>query len=149
MNVTLGDGWNLQGVGRGNVVLTMKLSHGKKNCTLHDVLLVPDLAYNLLSVTAASKRRKVTTFSEMKCEIRDSKSKLIASGHREGSLYHLDHKSPIHQACSSSDCNSSKKTTWHRRFDHLGIQGMQMLAKSNMVNVLDFDWKQESSFCKS
>ena len=65
LNVTLGDGRNLQGVGRGNIVLMMNLSHGKmENCTLHDVLLVPDLAYNLLSVPAASNKGKVTSFSE-------------------------------------------------------------------------------------
>lgn len=81
LNVTLGDGRNLQAVGCGNVVLMMNLPQGKmESCTLHDVLLVPDLAYNLLSVTAASKKGKVTTFSEMICEIRDSKSKLMASG---------------------------------------------------------------------
>ena len=69
-----------------------------EKCTLHDVLLVPDLAYNLLSVTSASKKGKVTTFSKMRCEIRDAKSKLIASGCREGSLYYLDHGDPVHQA---------------------------------------------------
>ena len=58
----------------------MNLLHGKmEGCTLHDVLQVPDLAYNFLSVPAASKKGKVTSFSEMRCEIRDSKSKLIAS----------------------------------------------------------------------
>ena len=99
LNVTLGDGRNLLAVGCGNVVLTMNLPQGKmESCTLHDVLLVPDLAYSLLSVTSASKKGKVTTFSKMKCEIRDSKSKLIATGHREGSLYYLDHGGPIHQS---------------------------------------------------
>ena len=39
---------------RGKVVLSMKLPHGKtEECTLHDVLYVPDLAFNLLSVPAA------------------------------------------------------------------------------------------------
>ena len=85
----------------------------------------------------------------MRCEIRYSKSKLIASGHREGSLYNLDHGGPIHQACSSSDHNGSKETVWHRQFGHLGVQGMQVLAKIKMVSGLDFDWKQESSFCES
>ena len=132
------------------VVLTMNLPQGKmESCTLHDVLLVPDLAYNLLSVTSASKKGKVTTFSKMKCEIRDSKSKLIATGHREGSLYYLDHGGPIHQVCSASDRNSSKETLWHRRFGHLGVQGMQALAKNKMVSGMDLDWKQESCFCES
>ena len=150
LNVTLGESRNLQAVGRGNVVLTMKLPQGKtESCTLHNVLLVPDLAYNLLSVTSASKKGKVTTFSEMRCEIRDSKSKLIASGNREGSLFFLDHGGPIHQACSSCDRNSSKEITWHRRFGHLGVQGMQALMKNKMVNGLYFDWKEGSSFCES
>ena len=90
MTVMLGDGRNLQAVGRVNVTLTMNLPKGKKTCTLNDVLLVQDLAYNLLSITSAAKKGKVTIFTEMKCEIRDSKSKLIAFGYREGSLYYLD-----------------------------------------------------------
>ena len=57
LNVTLGDGRDLHAVGCGNVVLTMNLPQDKtESCTLHDVLLVPDLAYNLVSVTAASKK---------------------------------------------------------------------------------------------
>lgn len=150
LNVMLGDGRSLQAVGCGNVTLTMNLPRGKREtCTLHDVLLVPDLAYNLLSVTSASKRDKVTTFTEMRCEIRDSKSKLIASGYREGSLYYLDQGGPVHQACSSSDHNSSKEAVWHRRLGHLGAQGMKALTKNKMVSGMDLEWKHESSFCES
>ena len=97
LNVTLGDGPEVHALGRGDVILTMNLPHNKlKKCTLHDVLLVPGLAYNLLSVTSASKRGKETKFSEMTCEIRDSKSKVVAIGRREGSLYYLDHGGPTH-----------------------------------------------------
>ena len=112
------------------------------------VLLVPDLAYNLISVTAADKRGKMTTFSDTKCEIRDSKSKLVATGHREGSLYYLDHGGPIHQAHSSSDGNNYKETIWHRRFGHLGSQGMQLLVRKKMVSGLDLDGKQHPTFCE-
>ena len=150
LNVTLGDGRNLQAVGRGNVTLKMNLPQGKVQiCTLHDVLLVPQLAYNLLSITSASKRGKTTTFTETTCEIRSLKSKLIAIGHREGSLYYLDQGGPVHHAFASSDRNSSKKMMWHRRFGHLGNQSMQALAKNKMVDGLNFDWKQESGFCES
>ena len=106
LNVTLGDGRDLHAVGRGNVVLTMNLPQDKtESYTLHDVLLVPDLAYNLVSVTAASKKGKMTTFSEMKCEIRDSKSKLVATGHRDGSLYcrvftHAGSRNAPHKYCT-------------------------------------------------
>ena len=45
-------------------------------------------------------------------------------GHREGSLYYLDHNNRIHQAYVGSDCKKSKETMWRRRFGHLGAQGM-------------------------
>ena len=72
MSAMLSDGRNLQAVGHGNVTLTMHLPKRKETCTLYDNLLVPDLAYNLLSITSAAKKGKVI-FTEMRCEIRDSK----------------------------------------------------------------------------
>ena len=63
MNVALGDGQNLKVVGRGDIALTMNLPHRKmENYTLHNVLLVPELAYNLLNVISASKKEKVTSY---------------------------------------------------------------------------------------
>ena len=147
LSVTLGDGRDLKATGRGNVVLTMNLPQGNtKTCTLHDVLLVPDLAYNLLSITAVSKRGKVTTFTQVGCEIRDFKSKLVASGHRKGSLYYLDHGGSTHRAYLS---NSAMGTVWHRRLGHLGNAGMEALAKNQMVSGLDIDSKQQPEFCES
>ena len=147
VSVTLGDGHHLQATGRGNVRLKMNLPVKKvETQTLHNVLLVPDLAYNLLSITAASERGKVTTFTEKGCEIRDSKSTLVASGRREGSLYYLNQGETTHQACISQD---SKRTIWHRRLCHLGNSGMEELIKRQMVRGLDFDCKQAPEFCES
>ena len=107
LNVTLDDGRNLQAIGHGKVALLTNLPHNKeKKCTLYNVLLVPDLAYNLLSIPSASKRGKETKFSEMTCEIRDSISKVIATGHKEGSMYY---RGSIHRACMSSDQRGSKE----------------------------------------
>ena len=101
---------------------------------------MPGLAYNLLSVTSASKRGKETKFSEMTCEIRDSKSKVVAIGRREGNLYYLDHGGPTHQAYTGSDQKESKSS---RRFGHLGMQGLQELVKRKMVTGLDISSKSQ------
>ena len=59
IDVVLGDGRALTAVGRGEVVLDTLLPNGDtKSCTLHDVLYVPKLSYNLLSVANISKRNK-------------------------------------------------------------------------------------------
>ena len=51
--VTLG-GW-LNAIGRGTVVLMMNLPKGKRRCKLYDVLFVPGLSYNLLSISKGGK----------------------------------------------------------------------------------------------
>ena len=122
----------------------MNLPNNKTNkCTLLGVLLVPELAFNLFSVTSAYKKGKLTTFSDMKCETRGVNSQLVATGYRDGSLYYLDHKELSHQACSSlgQSGSKSKLTIWHQRFGHLGAGGLRELAKTKMVNGLQYDWK--------
>ena len=82
----------------------------------------------------------------MKCEIRDSKFKVVAIGRREGSPYYFDHGGPTHQG---SDQKESKSSIWHCRFGHLGMQGLQELVKGKMVTGLDISSKSELTFCES
>ena len=150
LTITLGDGSTLQAAGRDNVILRMRLPHGKaEDCTLYDVLYVPGLAYNLLSVPVAARRSKVTTFSGSSCEIKSSKGRLVACGHREGSLYYLDYdgiKEQVHSTCYSEKANG---TIWHRRLGYLGFCSLQSLQKHCMVDGLDLDHLPEIGFCES
>jgi len=56
-------------------------------------------------------------------------------------LYYLDNADEVHQAHSTSDEISHKAKLWHRRLGHLGAQGMEKLARSEMVGGIDFDGK--------
>ena len=109
MEVTLGDGRALQAVGRGVVPLMMKLPSGvTRKCNMQDVLYVPALSYNLMSVSQAAERGKVTEFNSSGCQIRGSDRRLIANATRVGSLYYLDcevgqHTSIIRHLKSSVD----------------------------------------------
>ena len=74
--VTLGDGHNLDAVGRGMVALVVKLPDGKRQRSrLRNVLLVPDLSHNLLSVSKVSDAGMVI---ESCCQIRNSKGEMRA-----------------------------------------------------------------------
>ena len=82
---------------------------------LHEVLYVPDLSYNLLSVSKAAKAGKVVKFSETGCEILDSNKKVMAVATRVESLYHLNCQA--HNEQTNAAVNKSKETkedTWHR-----------------------------------
>ena len=72
--VTVGDGRRLEAVGCGMVRLWMKLPDEKiKSCQLQEVLHVPDLMYNLVSVLKASEAGKMTKFNKPGCHILNSK----------------------------------------------------------------------------
>ena len=126
-DVILGDGHHLKAEASGTITLEVDKSDRKqKTCTLKDVLYVPDLSYNLFSVSRATKAGKTVDFSEAGCEIVDGSQRLIATGSREGCLYFLD--------CSGNDRQQanvagsvSQERLWHRRYGHLGIQNLKRL----------------------
>ena len=60
--------------GRGTARLQVKLpSLKKKILNLHDTLMVPGLAYKLLSVPKTAENGKTTVFNETHCERQDDK----------------------------------------------------------------------------
>ena len=113
IDVVLGDGRALVAVGRGKVVLDMVLPSGElKPCTLRDVLCVPSLSYNLLSVAKASQRGRKVKFTQSACYVVDKCHKMVAKATRVGSLYQLDHKpdhEPNHEHASFAEKAESKQ----------------------------------------
>ena len=66
LEVALGDGHTLNAAGVGVVMLDMVLPNGKtKTCKLRNVLYVPNLSYNLLSVSKLAEAGKVTKFGKL------------------------------------------------------------------------------------
>ena len=127
---------------RGTVRLLMRLPGGKvKRCMLQDVLHVPDLSYNLVSVSKASEMGKVTEFDESDCRIRNSGGEVVAMATRCGSLYFLDC-----QACEQANVAGSREDLWHRRYGHLGSDGLRRLAAERLVDGFDFDSQKQISF---
>ena len=111
---------------------------------------MPDLSYNLLSVSKAAKAGKVVKFTETGCEILDSNKKVIAVATRVESLYHLNCQA--HNEQTNAAVNKSKETkedTWHRRYGHLGVRNLQKLAKEKLVDDFDFNVSRETTFCES
>ena len=81
LKIKLGDGYEIDGIGSGTVVITTQLSIGKsKKRTLHIyVLHIPSLSYNLLSVSAATGQDKTVKFEGNVSQILNG-NKLVAFG---------------------------------------------------------------------
>lgn len=68
-------------------MLKTKLSNNNfVQCTLHDVLLIPELAYNLISVSKATGDGNKFKFSHNNCHIFDQSSELIGEAEKVGNL---------------------------------------------------------------
>ena len=144
--VTLGDGHVLEATGEGTVQLQMKFPDGKtRKCNLHNVLLVPKLAYNLLSVSKAAEAGKAIKFDKSGCKIISDNAKVTAIAKRVGNLYYLECK----ENQSLNVVVQSKERLWHRRYGHLGEQSLTKLAKGVLIKGFDYDPSKNIGLCET
>ena len=88
--MSLGDGSSLDVTGQGTVEMDMLLADGiRRECALKNVLYVPKLAYNLVSVSRAAEAGRMAHFDDSSCEFQNESGKSVALGNRHGSLYYL------------------------------------------------------------
>ena len=148
--VTLGDGHILEAIGIGVVELQANLADEKtRRCKPHDVLYVPQLSYNLFSVSRATEMGKTTSFDKANCQVFDANEKLIATASKIGSLYYLNCQTYSQQVnVADNQCRETKEDVWHRRLGHLGEQNLQKLAKNELVVGFDYDVSKEIHFCE-
>ena len=153
--ITVGDGHSVQAIGRGDVILRMNVPNGKIwKCKLSDVLYVPNLLHNLLSVSEAESKRKSFEFGQLHCNIIDNKFGVIATATKSGNLYYLNcagsnlsvKKNHTAMKCASTD--QTKESIWHGRYGHLGARNLEQIAKEQLVDGFDYEPKKESSFCE-
>ena len=149
-NVTLGDGHNLEAVGEGTVDMEMLLPNGgSRMCALKNVLYIPKLAYNLVSVSKAAQMGKTIEFYNSSCEFVNSSNETIAFATKQGSLYYLEFLRRKSQESVNTAQTGNKERLWHRRFGHLSEQGMQKLARKELVNHMDYNTSREVGFCEA
>ena len=151
LKVTLGDGYEVDAIGSGVVILNTVLPNRvSKQCKLHGVLYVPRLSYNLLSVSVATERGKTVSFEKDGCQVLDE-GKLVAVANKIGELYYLNCRASRvnSNTAESQGSGESKEDKWHRRFGHLGVRSLQTLSKEKLVSGFDYDSSSEISFCQA
>ncbi|KAI0983118.1 hypothetical protein GJ496_003169 [Pomphorhynchus laevis] len=104
-NVYLGDGRKVSAIGQGTVIMGVK---NPENTTLsiqlQNVLYVPNICCNLLSVHAINIKGYSVLFHHVRCTISDKDGRSIA---------HIELDSRCH------DCDYSELKLWHQRLGHL------------------------------
>jgi hypothetical protein len=106
---------SVKGVGDTNV------KFGTDTVNIKNVLYVPDLRTNLLSVSQTVKKGNSVLFNSSGCKIFDSENELIATAKLVNNMYKLD--------CTSDKAFSveTDHNLWHRRLGHLNYEYMNKL----------------------
>ncbi|GAA5993759.1 hypothetical protein JCM10908_002625 [Rhodotorula pacifica] len=140
-------GWGFPGAKNGLMVtgvgsLSVKLASGRV-VSVHQALLVPGIAANLLLLSQLYDNHGITTtFAEHATLSRDGS--VIATGTRLCKhLYQLDGAlippAAAKRATALLASGTSSKpnpTTWHCRFAHLFTTSLKLLARSDLVKGL-------------
>ncbi|KXJ62368.1 hypothetical protein RP20_CCG016888 [Aedes albopictus] len=110
----------------GSVKLTASVEGTYTDLDIANVLCVPDLALNLLSVSEICKKGYRVTFTSKACEVEhESTGDVIATAKQMDGLYKLDlverNESFVAQPCGNLEL-------WHRRLAHLNIDSVKRLT---------------------
>ena len=145
--ISLGDGHIVKATGKGTVLLKIAIGQNQiQRCELKGVLFVPELSYNLLSVSKITKAGKIMKFVSSECAILDGNQRIVATARLIGSLYHLnviDGREVVNTAVTDSN-----EVLWHRRYGHVGFRNLEILAANQMVDGFDYQKSSDSKFCE-
>ncbi|MCO5548009.1 hypothetical protein L7F22_001465 [Adiantum nelumboides] len=123
--------------GVGKILIT--ISDGSDLC-LPDVLYVPGIKKNLLSVSSLAKNGLWVIFEDDRCIVRDRENgySLITTGTLENGLFVLDRYEKQIQACIAETKTQAMQDAelWHARFGHVGYGSLMTLQRHNMVHDL-------------
>ena len=150
--IVLGDGHTLDAVGVGDVVLNLVVDGKIKKRRLRDVLYIPRLAYNLLSISKTTETGKKIKFGSDGLQFLDCDRRVVAVGVKKGSLYYLtchkDTDTQVHMSDAQS-MDESRESIWHRHFGHLNERSLRTLASQSLVNDFNYNASSRIPFCES
>ncbi len=120
----------------GKVPLSMQDGQTKY---LKDVLHVPTITKNLVSIGQMVEQGLQVTFNPNGCFVEDMKNqgKLIAKGKRNGRMFTLDVNMPeVNSMLFTHGKGARDIEIWHKRVCHVNLQPLKLMEKQNLVGSL-------------
>lgn len=135
------NGSNLQVKSIGNAQVKLNSASIK----IFDVLHVPSLTANLLSVHKIVEKGNTVTFNANGCTIYNKKNEIVLHTKPVNGMYKID--------ASSENCmltkNEATAMLWHKRLGHLNLQSIKKM-RDGAVNGIKFtDSGAEIEYCET
>ncbi|UYV78679.1 hypothetical protein LAZ67_16002366, partial [Cordylochernes scorpioides] len=116
---------------------------------LCNVLYVPNVRRNLLSVSSMENKGKIINFANRRAQVFDSENRIVAIAHDENGLYVMKGRVILPNAELFNSQKSSRKQTlelWHQRFCHVNNDAIERMAKGGLVKGLEIS-SMDRSLC--
>ena len=132
--VKVGNGEYVEAHSQGTVKLILK-SRNKtqtRKVQLQNVLLVPELKYNLFSVSKAAELGKSVVFNKHGCNIVDNATKnVIGSGRKVDSLYYLECEEGNNESSCLRGMKKALKSVKQNNFQEEMMRRLAMIEEDN------------------
>ena len=134
--VTMADGDKIECHGIGSVKLySMDLASNKTNILLQEVLFVPELSGNLISVGRLTDKGCLVSFDNKMCCVSLGQKTLITAK-KDGCLYLVKTPETCFKVCADVH-NDLCVHQWHRRLGHRDIETVKRLGRSGQIKIVE------------
>lgn len=127
--------------GKGAIHLNAEVNGQNRNLNLENVLYVPDLRTNLLSVSKITNKGYKVIFDEKSVKVIDNDGKIQLVAPRVNGLYYIRESE---QDCNSATTIASEKVPpmsqteiWHRRMGHLNLKDLSSSNRNGTVHGME------------
>jgi len=124
MRVFMGDDTVLEAIGKGSIKATMQVGGQLTHTTITQVLHVPKIKNNLISVSKLILEGFKVEFDKDGCKVNDARGIVVAQARRGKNLYLLNvtvRKDMAHIANSLEE----SAMLWHERLGHLNMASLK------------------------
>lgn len=126
---------------KGRVVVQALVSEERIQVNMEDVLFIPELSLNLLSLRRLEATGKKIVFFDG-CVTVEADGEIVATGRQSGRLYAMDFQCERRhtegKALVTGKVNRELEL-WHHRYGHLGNDNLLKLVTKNMVDGFTVD----------
>ena len=147
----VGDGRTVEAMGEGTLRLSVYRDDGKLHTlSMVNVLHVPELSCNLMSVRQITDCGFLIQFKNDRCRIKSVCGVTIAGGIKRGNLYVMDGRSERPEVLGEANVVTvSDRDLWHRRLCHIGDTALEELARDKVVTGVKIKDSEPRAFCDS
>lgn len=130
-NVSVANGQMIAASGKGSIVLQLLNGNGScNNVHIDNVLYVPQIGGNLISVKKLAEKGIKVTFYQNTCEIRSPEEKQIGFADAINNLYRLRVKNSVNSVTTD---NNYCIHDWHRILGHRSMDAIRNIEKENIA----------------